>query len=142
MFQTGDRLIVQSRDRLIVQSGDRLIVQTGDRLMFQTGDRLIVQSGDQLIVQTGDQLIPDRRSADHPTGDQLISGLESADRPDRRSADSRPEIGRSSSAWSDFMNSSRAIVQGDTLEEIYEQVKQLIEDHSGSFIWIPSKEKL
>lgn len=35
-----------------------------------------------------------------------------------------------------------AIVQGDSLEEIYEQVKQVIEDHSGSFIWIPSKEKL
>lgn len=35
-----------------------------------------------------------------------------------------------------------AIVQGDTLEEIYEQVKQIIEEQSGSFIWVQSKEKL
>ncbi|XP_029686395.1 disks large homolog 1 isoform X3 [Takifugu rubripes] len=42
----------------------------------------------------------------------------------------------------EFTEHFTAIVQGDTLEEIYEQVKQLIEDHSGSFIWIPSKEKL
>lgn len=35
-----------------------------------------------------------------------------------------------------------AIVQGDTLEEIYTQVKQAIEEHSGPCIWIPAKEKL
>ncbi|CAK6983498.1 disks large homolog 1-like%2C partial, partial [Scomber scombrus] len=35
-----------------------------------------------------------------------------------------------------------AIVQGDTLEEIYEQVKQIIEEQSGPFIWVQSKEKL
>lgn len=35
-----------------------------------------------------------------------------------------------------------AIVQGDTLEEIYEQVKQIIEEQSGSSIWVQSKEKL
>ncbi|XP_078246282.1 disks large homolog 2 isoform X7 [Pogona vitticeps] len=35
-----------------------------------------------------------------------------------------------------------AIVQGETLEEIYNQCKLVIEEHSGPFIWIPSKEKL
>uniref|UniRef100_A0A672M0M5 Disks large homolog 1 n=1 Tax=Sinocyclocheilus grahami TaxID=75366 RepID=A0A672M0M5_SINGR len=35
-----------------------------------------------------------------------------------------------------------AIVQGDTLEEIYNQVKQVIEEQSGPFIWVPVKEKL
>ncbi|XP_060032776.1 disks large homolog 2 isoform X3 [Erinaceus europaeus] len=35
-----------------------------------------------------------------------------------------------------------AIVQGDTLEEIYNQCKLVIEEQSGPFIWIPSKEKL
>lgn len=35
-----------------------------------------------------------------------------------------------------------AIVQGDTLEEIYDQVKQIIEEQSGPFIWVQSKEKL
>ncbi|XP_062833174.1 disks large homolog 2 isoform X26 [Anolis carolinensis] len=35
-----------------------------------------------------------------------------------------------------------AIVQGETLEEIYNQCKFVIEEQSGPFIWIPSKEKL
>ncbi|XP_068577340.1 disks large homolog 2 isoform X6 [Cebidichthys violaceus] len=35
-----------------------------------------------------------------------------------------------------------ALVQGDTLEDIYSHCKQVIEEHSGPYIWIPSKEKL
>lgn len=35
-----------------------------------------------------------------------------------------------------------AIVQGDTLEEIYELAKHIIEEQSGPFIWVQSKEKL
>ncbi|XP_064575637.1 disks large homolog 2 isoform X8 [Zonotrichia leucophrys gambelii] len=35
-----------------------------------------------------------------------------------------------------------AIVQGDSLEDIYNQCKLVIEEQSGPFIWIPSKEKL
>ncbi|XP_051485989.1 disks large homolog 3 isoform X2 [Apus apus] len=35
-----------------------------------------------------------------------------------------------------------AIVQGDSLEEIYSKIKQVIEDQSGHYIWIPSPEKL
>ncbi|XP_051790904.1 disks large homolog 3 isoform X2 [Erpetoichthys calabaricus] len=35
-----------------------------------------------------------------------------------------------------------AIVQGDSLEEIYSKIKQVIEEQSGPYIWIPSSEKL
>uniref|UniRef100_A0A3Q2E548 Discs, large homolog 2 (Drosophila) n=1 Tax=Cyprinodon variegatus TaxID=28743 RepID=A0A3Q2E548_CYPVA len=35
-----------------------------------------------------------------------------------------------------------ALVQGDTFDDIYHQCKQVIEEHSGPYIWIPSKEKL
>uniref|UniRef100_A0A8C6WDU7 Discs, large homolog 2 (Drosophila) n=1 Tax=Neogobius melanostomus TaxID=47308 RepID=A0A8C6WDU7_9GOBI len=35
-----------------------------------------------------------------------------------------------------------ALVQGDTLEEVYNQCKLVIEEHAGPYIWIPSKEKL
>ncbi|XP_018586639.1 disks large homolog 1 isoform X21 [Scleropages formosus] len=42
----------------------------------------------------------------------------------------------------EFTEHFTAIVQGDTLEEIYEQVKQIIEEQSGSYIWVPAKEKL
>ncbi|KAM8838842.1 LOW QUALITY PROTEIN: discs large homolog 1-like protein [Synchiropus picturatus] len=42
----------------------------------------------------------------------------------------------------EFTEHFTAVVQGDTLEEIYEQVKRVIEDHSGRFVWVHSKEKL
>ncbi|XP_073726305.1 disks large homolog 1 isoform X18 [Misgurnus anguillicaudatus] len=42
----------------------------------------------------------------------------------------------------EFLEHFTAIVQGDTLEEIYNQVKQIIEEQSGPYIWVPAKEKL
>jgi len=35
-----------------------------------------------------------------------------------------------------------AVVQGDTPEELYEKVKDVILEQSGDTIWIPSKDKL
>lgn len=45
-------------------------------------------------------------------------------------------------SWSGVFALVPAIVQGDTLEDIYNQCKLVIEEQSGPFIWIPSKEKL
>ncbi|XP_051561739.1 disks large homolog 1 isoform X15 [Myxocyprinus asiaticus] len=42
----------------------------------------------------------------------------------------------------EFLEHFTAIVEGDTLEEIYNQVKQVIEEQSGPYIWVPAKEKL
>uniref|UniRef100_A0A671R5W3 Disks large homolog 1 n=1 Tax=Sinocyclocheilus anshuiensis TaxID=1608454 RepID=A0A671R5W3_9TELE len=42
----------------------------------------------------------------------------------------------------EFMEHFTDVVQGDTLEEIYDQVKQIIEEQSGPYIWVQSKEKL
>uniref|UniRef100_A0A8C3L7Q1 Discs large MAGUK scaffold protein 1 n=1 Tax=Chrysolophus pictus TaxID=9089 RepID=A0A8C3L7Q1_CHRPC len=42
----------------------------------------------------------------------------------------------------EFTEHFTAIIQGDTLEEIYNQVKQIIEEQSGPYIWVPAKEKL
>ena len=42
----------------------------------------------------------------------------------------------------DFGEFFTAIIQGDTPEEIYEKVKDVIQEQSGDTIWIPSKEKL
>uniref|UniRef100_A0A8C2TU54 Discs large MAGUK scaffold protein 3 n=1 Tax=Coturnix japonica TaxID=93934 RepID=A0A8C2TU54_COTJA len=41
-----------------------------------------------------------------------------------------------------LFSSLSAIVQGDSLEEIYSKIKQIIEDQSGHYIWVPSPEKL
>ncbi|XP_055977141.1 disks large homolog 1 isoform X6 [Sorex fumeus] len=42
----------------------------------------------------------------------------------------------------EFTEHFTAIVQGDTLEDIYNQVKQIIDEQSGPYIWVPAKEKL
>ncbi|XP_019730494.1 discs large homolog 1-like protein isoform X15 [Hippocampus comes] len=55
---------------------------------------------------------------------------------------SRKTFERAAKLEHEFTEHFTAIVQGDTLEEIYEQSKQIIEDHSGSLIWVQSKEKL
>ena len=43
-----------------------------------------------------------------------------------------------------FKNSppSLAVVQGDTPEEIYKKAKEVIDEQSGSTIWIPVKDQL
>ncbi|KAJ7986218.1 hypothetical protein DPEC_G00337680 [Dallia pectoralis] len=41
----------------------------------------------------------------------------------------------------EFTEHFTAIVQGDSLEEIYNMVKIIIEEQSGPFIWVPAKEK-
>ncbi|XP_077414028.1 discs large homolog 1-like protein isoform X4 [Vanacampus margaritifer] len=55
---------------------------------------------------------------------------------------SRKTFERAAKLEHEFTEHFTAIVQGDTLEEIYEQSKQIIEDHSGSSVWVQSKEKL
>lgn len=37
---------------------------------------------------------------------------------------------------------SPAVIQGDTPEDIYNQVKDVIDEQSGPTIWVPAKEKL
>lgn len=54
----------------------------------------------------------------------------------------RKTFDRAGKLEQEFTEHFTAIVQGDTLEEIYEQVKQIIEEQSGPFIWVLSKEKL
>uniref|UniRef100_A0A672J7Q2 Discs large homolog 1-like protein n=1 Tax=Salarias fasciatus TaxID=181472 RepID=A0A672J7Q2_SALFA len=42
----------------------------------------------------------------------------------------------------EFTEYFTGIVQGSTLEEVYAQVKQIIEEQSGPYIWVPTKERL
>ncbi|XP_034411432.1 discs large homolog 1-like protein isoform X4 [Cyclopterus lumpus] len=54
----------------------------------------------------------------------------------------RKTLDRATKLEQEFTEHFTAVVQGDTLEEIYDQVKQIIEEQSGPFIWVQSKEKL
>jgi disks large protein 1 len=51
---------------------------------------------------------------------------------------------QASNDFSNYINflSFLGIVQGDTIEEVYNRVKQLIWSQSGPVIWVPSKESL
>ncbi|XP_071342575.1 disks large homolog 4-like isoform X4 [Trachinotus anak] len=42
----------------------------------------------------------------------------------------------------EFTEYFTAIVQGSSLEEVFSQVKQIIEEQSGPYIWVPTKERL
>ncbi|XP_053286890.1 disks large homolog 1 [Pleuronectes platessa] len=42
----------------------------------------------------------------------------------------------------EFTEYFSGIVQGSSLEEVYSQVKQIVEEQSGPYIWIPTKERL
>nr|XP_043886046.1 discs large homolog 1-like protein isoform X6 [Solea senegalensis] len=55
---------------------------------------------------------------------------------------SRKTFDRATKLEQEFTEHFTAVVQGDTLEDIYDQVKQIIEEQSGPFIWVQSKEKL
>ncbi|XP_054599663.2 disks large homolog 1 isoform X6 [Nothobranchius furzeri] len=54
----------------------------------------------------------------------------------------RKTFDRAAKLEQEFTEHFTAVVQGDTLEEIYDQVKQIIEEQSGPFIWVLSREKL
>ena len=43
---------------------------------------------------------------------------------------------------SEFGEFFTAIVTGDTPEEVYEKVKDVIQEQSGDTIWVPAKDKL
>ncbi|MCI4394161.1 hypothetical protein PGIGA_G00165630 [Pangasianodon gigas] len=42
----------------------------------------------------------------------------------------------------DFLECFSAVVEGDSFEEVYHKVKSVIEEQSGPFIWIPTRERL
>ncbi|XP_035229699.1 disks large 1 tumor suppressor protein-like [Stegodyphus dumicola] len=54
----------------------------------------------------------------------------------------RKTFERSAKLEQEFAEYFTAIVQGDTPEEIYEKVKEVIRAQSGPTIWIAAKEKL
>ncbi|XP_041926107.1 disks large homolog 4-like isoform X3 [Alosa sapidissima] len=42
----------------------------------------------------------------------------------------------------DFIECFTAIVEGESFEEIYHRIKSVIEDQSGPYIWVPTRERL
>ncbi|XP_029704549.1 disks large homolog 4-like isoform X3 [Takifugu rubripes] len=42
----------------------------------------------------------------------------------------------------DFLECFSAVVDGDSFEEVYHKVKKVIEEQSGPYIWIPTRERL
>ena len=54
----------------------------------------------------------------------------------------RKTFERANKLEADFGEYFTAIVSGDTPDEVYERVKDCIQEQSGDTIWVPSKEKL
>ncbi|CAN2389945.1 Discs [Pristimantis euphronides] len=49
---------------------------------------------------------------------------------------------RSTKLEQDFTECFSAVVEGDSFEEVYHKIKGIIEDLSGPYIWVPSRERL
>ncbi len=43
---------------------------------------------------------------------------------------------------SHILHPAAAVVEGDSFEEVYHKVKTVIEEQSGPYIWIPTRERL
>ncbi|KAJ8275468.1 hypothetical protein COCON_G00072200 [Conger conger] len=54
----------------------------------------------------------------------------------------RKALDRASKLEQDFMECFSAIVEGESFEEVYHKVKAAVEDHSGPYIWIPTRGRL
>ncbi|KAM6962469.1 discs large homolog 1-like protein [Aplochiton taeniatus] len=54
----------------------------------------------------------------------------------------RKTIDRTVKLEQEFTEHFTGVVQGSNLEELYSQVKQIVEEQSGSFIWVPTKDRL
>ncbi|KAJ8266195.1 hypothetical protein GJAV_G00127580, partial [Gymnothorax javanicus] len=54
----------------------------------------------------------------------------------------RKALDRAVKLEQDFVECFSAIVEGDSFEEVYHKVKSAIEEHSGPYIWIPSRGRL
>ncbi|XP_060853514.1 disks large 1 tumor suppressor protein [Rhopalosiphum padi] len=57
-------------------------------------------------------------------------------------AEARKHVERAAKIEQEFGDQFTGIVQGDTYEEVYDNVKAMIERNSGRHIWVSSKEKL
>uniref|UniRef100_A0A3Q2ZZN0 Discs large MAGUK scaffold protein 4 n=1 Tax=Kryptolebias marmoratus TaxID=37003 RepID=A0A3Q2ZZN0_KRYMA len=54
----------------------------------------------------------------------------------------RKALDRAIKLEQDFLECFTAIVQGDGFEEVYHQVKIVIEEQSGPYIWVPARDRL
>lgn len=54
----------------------------------------------------------------------------------------RKALDRAIKLEQDFLECFTAIVHGDSFEEVYHQVKGVIEEQSGPYIWVPARDRL
>ncbi|MEQ2270219.1 Disks large 4 [Xenotaenia resolanae] len=54
----------------------------------------------------------------------------------------RKALDRAIKLEQDFLECFTAIAQGDSFDEVYHQVKLVIEEQSGPYIWVPARDRL
>ncbi|XP_064796732.1 disks large homolog 1-like isoform X17 [Oncorhynchus masou masou] len=150
-FDTRDYHFVVSREQMEKDIQDHKFIEAGQYNNHLYGTsvqsvREVAEKGKHCILDVSGNAIKRLQLAQlHPIAVFIKpKSMENIMEMNKRLTEeqSRKTFDRATKLEQEFTEHFTAIVQGDTLEEIYEQVKQTIEEQSGLFIWVLSKEKL
>ncbi|XP_070989977.1 disks large homolog 1 isoform X21 [Oncorhynchus clarkii lewisi] len=150
-FDTRDYHFVVSREQMEKDIQDHRFIEAGQYNNHLYGTsvqsvREVAEKGKHCILDVSGNAIKRLQLAQlHPIAVFIKpKSMENIMEMNKRLTEeqSRKTFDRATKLEQEFTEHFTAIVQGDTLEEIYEQVKQTIEEQSGLFIWVLSKEKL
>uniref|UniRef100_A0A8C5RQ65 Disks large homolog 1 n=1 Tax=Laticauda laticaudata TaxID=8630 RepID=A0A8C5RQ65_LATLA len=146
-----DYHFVMSREQMEKDIQDHRFIEAGqyNNHLYGTSVRSVrevAEKGKHCILDVSGNAIKRLQSAQlHPVSVFIKpKSVENIMEMNKRLTDeqARKTFERAMKLEQEFTEHFTAIVQGDTLEEIYNHVKQVIEEHSSPVIWVPAKEKL
>ncbi|XP_034280502.1 disks large homolog 1 isoform X23 [Pantherophis guttatus] len=146
-----DYHFVMSREQMEKDIQDHRFIEAGqyNNHLYGTSVRSVrevAEKGKHCILDVSGNAIKRLQSAQlHPVSIFIKpKSVENIMEMNKRLTDeqARKTFERAMKLEQEFTEHFTAIVQGDTLEEIYNHVKQVIEEHSSPVIWVPAKEKL
>ncbi|XP_026542976.1 disks large homolog 1 isoform X11 [Notechis scutatus] len=146
-----DYHFVMSREQMEKDIQDHRFIEAGQYNNHLYGTsvqsvREVAEKGKHCILDVSGNAIKRLQSAQlHPVSVFIKpKSVENITEMNKRLTDeqARKTFERAMKLEQEFTEHFTAIVQGDTLEEIYNHVKQVIEEHSSPVIWVPAKEKL
>ncbi|XP_026578036.1 disks large homolog 1 isoform X4 [Pseudonaja textilis] len=146
-----DYHFVMSREQMEKDIQDHRFIEAGQYNNHLYGTsvqsvREVAEKGKHCILDVSGNAIKRLQSAQlHPVSVFIKpKSVENIMEMNKRLTDeqARKTFERAMKLEQEFTEHFTAIVQGDTLEEIYNHVKQVIEEHSSPVIWVPAKEKL
>ncbi|XP_033125050.1 disks large homolog 2-like [Anneissia japonica] len=150
---------VDSRDYHFVESREQMEKDIQDHLFIEAGQynenlygtsvesvREVAEKGKHCILDVSGNAIKRLQVASlHPIAIFLKpKSVESIMEMNKRMTEeqARKTYDRALKLEQEFAEYFTAVVQGDTIQDIYQEVKAVIQENAGPAIWVPAKEKL